>query len=195
MEFTVQYIRWRFDHHRPLYLSEVCDMIGDLAFWPVFVLDAIFCSNLNYKHRLAIASFMYLNGASEYTMLDLVMTCNSNRDVQKYLKMVKLFSYWNDSVNGYDRRDRYFSFSIFYNQVTNLNLQSRPSTLIRRWGRDIGLSCFGPSVPDQILDLYRRIELHELQGLSAGFGEWRHPLWVEENRLRVRDFHPDNASN
>lgn len=98
---------------------------GDIWFpprvWPRGMERYWRCSNLGYNHRVYIATFAYLNGLDITHLIDALYAVNWMMDMNKAIKIIELYHYWNSVEYGLDRRSRYFTYCFHHNRICDLN--------------------------------------------------------------------------
>lgn len=97
------------------------DILPNANQWPGPTRRKFWCSNLNYNDRCYLAGFGYLNGVAPDLLIETIQFCNTASTPVKLRKIVDLYNYWSDPVEGFQRRTRYFSYSFYFGFVTDLN--------------------------------------------------------------------------
>lgn len=112
----------------PIYEAwlNVCDSIGSPHTWGPMASSyrSAFWGPLNYKNRLLIASICYLNGSDMYQAIQFLRL--RKQDECHIRKLQELFTYWNDPVEGQQRRSAYWGWNGYMNCFTDLNNIPRP---------------------------------------------------------------------
>lgn len=97
------------------------DIIGDANTWPAIVRYKFWCSDLGYRDRAFIAAFAYCNGAPPQMLIDTLAVINRRSTPVKLRKILDLFVYWDHPVEGFNRRERYFSYDLILRRLVTLN--------------------------------------------------------------------------
>lgn len=106
----------------------VQDLIGPKENWPSFIPNYMWCGPLDYKDRVVIASFFYQNGVSAEFLIEVLEFVNKQRlTVKRAAKILELYKYWSDPIEGFARRTRYFAFDLVVRKVLDLNGRVRTS--------------------------------------------------------------------
>lgn len=104
---------------------EFQDLVGASASrWPIVIRHLYWCSTLNYKERLAVTAFSYLNGASCEALLEVLRftkVLTGQQSTRKAAEIVGLYNYWNDPSFGAHRRSKYYSYDLQLRTLTYLD--------------------------------------------------------------------------
>lgn len=80
----------------------------------------IIAGPLNYRDRLYIAAFAFVNGIDP-RILDEALQLNRNCTQRKRDKISELFIYWTDDSVGVERRERYYAYDMIIGRMVTLN--------------------------------------------------------------------------
>lgn len=100
---------------------DIQDIIGDKKLWPKYVLLKFWCSRINYRDRVVIASFAYANGCDYRSLNECLSNINRNYTGVKGNKIKELFHYWAHPIHGFARRAKRTAYNIINKQVEDLN--------------------------------------------------------------------------
>lgn len=78
-------------------------------------------SAFDYRARVIVCSFFYLNGVSEILCAEAVSAFRQRDPVFVQVKVTELYNYWRQDINGLDSRARYYSYDIIRRIYTYLN--------------------------------------------------------------------------
>lgn len=95
------------------------DLIGDAATWPAWIRSLFWETQLHYTDRMKIAAFGYNNGLCPDALSSFFRA--RKVDAKRIEEMVALYKYWNDPIEGVQRRARYRSFDLIHRRMTSLN--------------------------------------------------------------------------
>lgn len=101
----------------------VQDIIGPYHTWPNFIKTCLESNTFNYRERVKICTFLYVNGIKNYMEIyNFLVRVKGMRFIYQYFTTIRdLLNYWNeDSEVGHQRRERYFSKCMFHNVYENL---------------------------------------------------------------------------
>lgn len=96
----------------------------------------VYCGPLNYRDRVYIAAFCFVNGFPPDLLAD-VLEINENYTVSKCNKVLDLYNYWAAEGDlGRERRNRYFAYAYHFGRVVSLNLELPGHVVRERLGGD-----------------------------------------------------------
>lgn len=98
------------------------DIVGPREEWPSYIIDAFWCSDLDYKSRMLVVCFTYSNGATFDQLDNCLSFINKSYTLFRKYEIKNLFKYFEgEGEEFYDRRSRYTAYNIVRKRVLDLN--------------------------------------------------------------------------
>lgn len=102
-------------------------MIGEANSWPHFIAKAFWDGSFNDHNRMVVVNFAYRNGVSEELLHDVLsFTLKRNYTRDRRANVAYRYAYFDDPMQGAERRSRAYSFDTTIKAVTYLDGQVKP---------------------------------------------------------------------